>query len=315
MAPPSGSAAATARTMRTLPRKTVSKDCRHCSSATDAALPAGGPPTETRAPSTRPKCCCAVVSNRSGVAGSARSAVMPTARSGPPRPVTAASIGSACRAQSTTRAPSATRHCAVAYPSPREAPVSRYTRSVSPRSMPTILPQPARRETGVVPGRGSGSGAGRAQQAPDGDLDRDRAADPPDGGGTGGDAVPGARRSGIPPPGRPVHPRPAPAGRYGRAARGPGPSRRVVRRRWVGRTVPLDEYRRCATVRRGRRPTARVRSRTVVDHRPPGPRPVPPAARPVIRPPDHPGRRAPPRPVSCHRREAAGGGHGVEFGA
>ncbi|MBX7266084.1 hypothetical protein KIF24_08655 [Micromonospora sp. Llam7] len=59
--------------------------------------------------------------------------------------------------------------------------MSTYTRSVSPRSMPMILPQPRRPEQPAV-GPGA-SGAGRAQQAyPTGELDGDGTAGPADGG-------------------------------------------------------------------------------------------------------------------------------------
>lgn len=144
IAPPSVSAAATVRAVRTVPRKTVSKDSRHCASLTCAAVPGGGPPTETSAPSSRPKCPCAAATSRSGASGSARSATRPIAWSGPPSRSTASATRSGVRADRTTRAPSSTRHRAVAKPSPRDAPVTTYTRPVSSRSIPAILPYPGR---------------------------------------------------------------------------------------------------------------------------------------------------------------------------
>ena len=140
IAPPSGSAPATVRMARTVPRKTVSKDSRHCSSVTCAAEPTGGPPTEMSAPSSRPKCSPAASTRRCGVAGSASVAASPVAYAAPPSRSTAAATRPGSRAAITTLAPSATSCSAVASPSPFEAPVSRNTRSASPRSMATILP-------------------------------------------------------------------------------------------------------------------------------------------------------------------------------
>ena len=83
------------RAARMVPRKTVSKDEPPLLVGAAAAVPGGGPPTEISAPSSRPKCSRAAATSRSGVSGSARSAVSPTACSGPPSCCAAAATASA----------------------------------------------------------------------------------------------------------------------------------------------------------------------------------------------------------------------------
>jgi hypothetical protein len=73
-------------------------------------VPAGGPPTLSSSPSTRPNRSRATASSRSGVDGSALSHAAPTA----PTDEAADSTASADRPESTTRAPSATSAAAVA---------------------------------------------------------------------------------------------------------------------------------------------------------------------------------------------------------
>ena len=102
----------------------VSNAVRHCSSVISETGPGGGPPTEINPPSRRPNAETANSTSRSGVAGSARSATTPTARSAPPSRSVAAFTRAWSREESTTRAPSATSASAVAYPSSREAPVN-----------------------------------------------------------------------------------------------------------------------------------------------------------------------------------------------
>ena len=122
--PPAVSAAASARLSRTAPRKTLPNAACQASSGVSAAVPPGGPPTLISAPSRRPNSARAAPISWSGVAGSALSAAIPTAR---PRPRTPAARVAAApsRPLTTTRAPSATRASAVAYPSPRLPPVTR----------------------------------------------------------------------------------------------------------------------------------------------------------------------------------------------
>ena len=121
--PPGPSADANVRAARTVPKNTVSNAARHCSSVILAAVPRAGPPTEISAPSNRPNRRTAVSASSPGAAGSARSAAMPTAEFAPPNDEAAARTCPASRDDTTTLAPSATSACAVAKPSPREAPV------------------------------------------------------------------------------------------------------------------------------------------------------------------------------------------------
>src|SRR5690606_28101121 len=133
MTPPSPSSAAAARASRTAPRNTDSKAARHCSSVVSATNPGGGPPTLTRMPSRRWNRSRAVATSRAGACGSALSTATPTAF-GPSAAAASPTLLSS-RPVTTTFAPSATSSRAVAWPSPRVAPVTTYTRSFSPRSM------------------------------------------------------------------------------------------------------------------------------------------------------------------------------------
>ena len=99
------------RTTSTSPRRTCSTPC-----------PSGGPPTEIRAPSSRPNASRAASMSRAGVAGSALSASTVTAAS--PSAAAASARESALRPEITTFAPSATSTSAVARPRPRAPPVT-----------------------------------------------------------------------------------------------------------------------------------------------------------------------------------------------
>jgi hypothetical protein len=133
--PPAGpSASATRRVSRSVPRKTDSKAARQASSSASTAVPIGGPPTLTRAPSSPSYAACAASTSRCALAATPRSAATPTACAGPPSSCAARSTAAASRAPSTTRAPSATSASAVARPRPREPPLTTYTRPASPRS-------------------------------------------------------------------------------------------------------------------------------------------------------------------------------------
>ena len=136
--PPGSNSGANVRANRTAPRNTDSNAARHCSSVADVDVPAGGPPTLTSSPSTRPYASRATLSNRPGVSSSALSHAAPTA----PSSAAADETVDADRPVNTTRAPSATSADAVAKPSPLLPPVTTYTRSRSPRSMPSNLVKP-----------------------------------------------------------------------------------------------------------------------------------------------------------------------------
>ncbi len=127
-------AAATVRATRSPPTKTDWKLEVHTSSLISRAGPGGGPPTEISAPSSRPQVSFAASTTRVAVSVAALSPTTATADS--PSSATAASRLSWLRPESTTRAPSATSRSAVARPRPRAPPVTTYTRSVSPRSIP-----------------------------------------------------------------------------------------------------------------------------------------------------------------------------------
>src|SRR4051794_11719824 len=126
--------ATTARLTRRAARNTLSNAVVHCSSDVSSTEPGGGPPTLTRAPSSRPNARRATSEASSPTAGSDRLAGTATARSSPSS-ATASDRTSARRATSTTRAPSPTSRVAVARPRPPLAAVTTKTRSARPRSI------------------------------------------------------------------------------------------------------------------------------------------------------------------------------------